>query len=147
MNAQQAYRELSQDRGFSHAANWLFVNKPGRATKLLKLRDYGYTNARLDLSSAIDDVLILTSENEIRRLTMKELDALKFSKGKPVFQKIVDPEHEANKAIVKSGVCPVCGRELRRNWSLAGWYQCSQFGAKPYRADPSKPSCDYQVFI
>lgn len=50
-------------------------------------------------------------------------------------------------AVVKGGVCPDCGRPLRRNLSLTGWYQCSQLGAVGFRADASKPSCDFQCFI
>ena len=48
--------------------------------------------------------------------------------------------------VVSLGVCPVCGRELRRNWSIAGWWQCSQFGAIGFRAEVDKPSCDWQGF-
>jgi len=49
-------------------------------------------------------------------------------------------------AIVSTGVCPDCGAQLRRNLSLTGWWQCSQLGAVTHRADPSMPSCDFQVF-
>lgn len=42
--------------------------------------------------------------------------------------------------------CPTCGRPLRRNLSLAGWYQCEQFGAVGFRKDAAKPSCDWQGF-
>lgn len=47
---------------------------------------------------------------------------------------------------VATGRCPTCGRELRRNTSMAGWYQCSQYGAVGFRADASQPSCDWQGF-
>lgn len=48
--------------------------------------------------------------------------------------------------IIASGVCPKCGTKLKRNLSLTGWYQCSQYGAETHRADPSKPSCSFQIF-
>ena len=50
------------------------------------------------------------------------------------------------RAVVATGVCPVCGRKLRRNLSLTGWWQCSQLGAETHRADPSQPSCNWQGF-
>lgn len=34
----------------------------------------------------------------------------------------------------------------RRNSSLAGWWQCAQFGAVGFRADSSKPACSWQTF-
>ena len=49
-------------------------------------------------------------------------------------------------AVVKTGVCPVCGMKLVRNSSLTGWWQCSQFGAETHRADPTRPSCSWQTF-
>ena len=49
-------------------------------------------------------------------------------------------------AIVKTGKCPTCGAPLRRNLSMAGWYQCSQLGAEGFRADKTKPSCSFQTF-
>lgn len=48
--------------------------------------------------------------------------------------------------IVSEGVCPDCGRKLRRNLSLSGWWQCSQLGAVGFRADASQPSCNWQTF-
>lgn len=48
--------------------------------------------------------------------------------------------------IVATGVCPQCGRKLRQNLSLTGWWQCSQFGAVGFRADAEQPSCDWQGF-
>lgn len=51
----------------------------------------------------------------------------------------------AAKAIVATGKCPTCGRVLRRNPSLTGWWQCSQLGAVGFRADASQPSCDWQT--
>jgi hypothetical protein len=52
----------------------------------------------------------------------------------------------AAQAVVQRGVCPVCGRTLRRNGALAGWWQCEQFGAVGYRADPATAECSFQTF-
>lgn len=52
---------------------------------------------------------------------------------------------EAQK-IVATGKCPCCGRGLKRNWSMAGWWQCVQFGAVGFRQDASQPSCTFQTF-
>lgn len=52
----------------------------------------------------------------------------------------------ANRAIVATGKCPKCGKPLRRNLALAGWYQCSQLGAEGFRADASLPSCSFDCF-
>lgn len=48
--------------------------------------------------------------------------------------------------IVASGKCPNCGSGLRRNLSMAGWWQCEQFGSEWFRKDPSRPSCSFQTF-
>jgi DNA repair exonuclease SbcCD ATPase subunit len=50
-------------------------------------------------------------------------------------------------AAVAAGKCPLCGRPIRRNLSLTGWYQCSQLGAEQFRADPTKPPCSWQGFV
>ena len=52
----------------------------------------------------------------------------------------------ATRVVVSSGKCPQCGATLRRNLALAGWWQCSQYGADGFRADSSKPSCSWQGF-
>ena len=54
--------------------------------------------------------------------------------------------HAAIQAIVTTGKCPDCGRPLRRNNSMTGWWQCSQLGAVGFRADPNQPSCNWQGF-
>jgi len=54
--------------------------------------------------------------------------------------------HEATQAVVASGHCPECGAGLRRNLSLAGWWQCEQLGADNFRKDAAKPSCSWQGF-
>mgnify|MGYP001612573920 FL=1 len=48
--------------------------------------------------------------------------------------------------IVATGKCPTCGRPLRRNLSMTGWWQCEQLGAETHRADPLLPSCNFQTF-
>lgn len=47
---------------------------------------------------------------------------------------------------VQSNRCPQCGRPVRRNLSITGWIQCSQFGADTHRADKSQPACPWQGF-
>ena len=54
---------------------------------------------------------------------------------------------ESGLAILATGKCPICGSPFRRNLALSGWYQCSQFGAVGFRADSTKPSCDYQIIL
>lgn len=49
------------------------------------------------------------------------------------------------RVIVASGECPHCGQGLRRNLSIAGWWQCVGFGAKGFRAADTKP-CGFQTF-
>lgn len=58
----------------------------------------------------------------------------------------MEAAREETRAIVARGTCPDCGRKLRRNLSLTGWWQCSQLGAEGFRADPTNPSCDWQGF-
>lgn len=50
------------------------------------------------------------------------------------------------KRFVATGKCPLCGSKLRRNLSLAGWYQCEQLGAEGFRARPTEPPCSFQCF-
>lgn len=58
----------------------------------------------------------------------------------------IEAAHAATRDIVASGKCPDCGGPLRCNLSITGWWQCKQFGAVGFRADASKPSCDWQGF-
>lgn len=50
------------------------------------------------------------------------------------------------RAVVASGKCPDCGETLRRNLSMAGWWQCAQFGAEGFRKDSAKAACNWQGF-
>lgn len=54
-------------------------------------------------------------------------------------------KEDARRAVA-TGRCPKCGREVRRNSSMTGWIQCSQFGAPEFRADAAQPSCEWQGF-
>lgn len=54
--------------------------------------------------------------------------------------------HAKTAAVVATGKCPDCGRPIRRNLSLTGWWTCSQRGAVGFRADVALPSCDWQGF-
>ena len=53
---------------------------------------------------------------------------------------------EATKQVVALGKCPDCGRGLKRNLSLTGWWQCEQLGAIGFRRFPELPSCGWQGF-
>ncbi len=50
------------------------------------------------------------------------------------------------KKTVATGVCPQCGAKLKRNNSLTGWWQCSQYGSECFRADATKLACSFQCF-
>lgn len=50
------------------------------------------------------------------------------------------------RGVVATGKCPTCGSKLRRNLSLAGWWQCEQSGAPTFRARPNDPPCGWQTF-
>lgn len=52
-----------------------------------------------------------------------------------------------NTRILESGCCPQCGAGFKRNLSLAGWWQCEQYGAQDRRKDPSKPACSFQMTV
>ena len=51
-----------------------------------------------------------------------------------------------SRAIVATGECPLCGSALRRNLSMAGWWQCEQLGADTHRARPNDAPCSWQTF-
>ena len=49
-------------------------------------------------------------------------------------------------ASVATGICPLCGAKLKRNLSLAGWWQCEQYGSIGFRARDTDPQCSWQGF-
>ena len=57
-----------------------------------------------------------------------------------------EARHAEARKVVATGKCPTCGESLRRNPSMAGWWQCAQLGAEGFRKDPSRPSCSFQTF-
>ena len=61
-------------------------------------------------------------------------------------KKIMEKAYAEANAIVATGVCPVCGKKLKRNYSLTGWWQCEQFGSEQFRKYPELPSCNFQIF-
>lgn len=65
---------------------------------------------------------------------------------KKCHQKRMSQIHSEIDSIVRSGKCPDCGKGLRRNLALSGWWQCEQFGDPQYRSNPDGPSCDWQGF-
>lgn len=65
--------------------------------------------------------------------------------GKCHDRRMAELQAEAQ-AVVSTGKCPTCGAGLRRNLSIAGWWQCDQYGAEGFRKDDSKPSCNFQCF-
>lgn len=58
----------------------------------------------------------------------------------------IERNHAEARAVVAAGVCPRCGAGLRRNSALTGWWQCEQYGATGFRANPDAPACSFQCF-
>ena len=56
--------------------------------------------------------------------------------------------HEQNRRIVSIGVCPDCGARLRRNNSIAGWWECGRRGLDRFREPEyrGQPDCNFQCF-
>ena len=54
----------------------------------------------------------------------------------------------ATARVVATGVCPQCGTGLRRNLSMAGWWQCDALGEPSFRRpeNRAKPACSWQGF-
>ena len=73
--------------------------------------------------------------------------------------KLAEDERRAKaKAVVHSGVCPLCGAPLVRNITIGGWYTCAAYGkpgsrgafdgtGKPHPEYDALPACGYQVFL
>ena len=47
--------------------------------------------------------------------------------------------------VVATGRCPECGQPLVRNSALAGWWQCSGYGAEGFRV-AGATHCSFQTF-
>lgn len=58
----------------------------------------------------------------------------------------VERDRQEARTAIQTNRCPQCGRPVRRNLSITGWIQCSQFGADTHRADKSQPACPWQGF-
>jgi ribosomal protein L37AE/L43A len=54
--------------------------------------------------------------------------------------------HSEARAIVATGKCPTCGRGLKANLAITGWWMCEQRGAVEFRKHADQPSCDFQTF-
>lgn len=65
---------------------------------------------------------------------------------KSCHRKHMEESHAKAQAVVATGKCPQCGAGLCRNLSMAGWWQCEQYGSEDFRKDPTKPSCSWQAF-
>lgn len=80
------------------------------------------------------------------RVLQPGLDALEADdRDRAALERTLAAQAETRR-IVATGVCPTCGGAIKRNLSLAGWYQCEQLGAVGFRKDASKPSCSWQGF-
>ena len=55
---------------------------------------------------------------------------------------------EAAQKIVSTGKCPDCGARLRRNSSMAGWWQCGRYGQDSFREAEyrGQKDCSFQCF-
>lgn len=60
-------------------------------------------------------------------------------------ERVERSRQEARDAI-QANKCPQCGRPVRRNLSITGWIQCSQFGSVGFRANAELPPCEWQGF-
>lgn len=75
----------------------------------------------------------------------KQEKALRKAEREAQRARIEKAQAEARK-IVATGACPDCGRPLRRNLSMTGWWQCEQLGAPGFRKDATLPPCSFQCF-
>ena len=58
----------------------------------------------------------------------------------------IEAAHRHSQTVVDANYCPQCGSKIRRNNSLAGWYQCEQYGSDKFRARPQDKPCSWQGF-
>ena len=87
----------------------------------------------------------------MRALALATLSSVRVARGEAAEEAAQRPaEHReaphAARAIVAAGRCPLCGAPLRRNTSVAGWWQCAQSGAPQWRERPADPPCGWQTF-
>ena len=90
-----------------------------------------------------------TAHNPVRMLSLVPAAKLAAAAGNPQFLAAYDlavSSLDAARAIVAAGRCPLCGAPLRRNTSVAGWWQCAQSGAPQWRERPADPPCGWQTF-
>jgi len=77
---------------------------------------------------------------------MRALKAAETRKRNAESKARIDAAQAEMRVHVARGVCPDCGRKLKRNMSIAGWWQCEQYGAVGFRKDPEQPHCGFQGF-
>ena len=77
-----------------------------------------------------------------------ERKAARLAKAKAQAESIarMNAARAETQRIVATGKCPTCGSALKRNSSIAGWWQCEQLGAETHRKRPTDPACSWQGF-
>jgi ribosomal protein L37AE/L43A len=104
--------------------------------------DWGKEEAVGEQAETLEQIADRVAPQGGKQAAMKAAKA----RAKQAAQARMDASYAEAERIVATGVCPQCGRNLRRNLSLTGWWQCSQLGAEGFRADASQPSCTFQTF-
>jgi hypothetical protein len=79
-------------------------------------------------------------------MPMSKTERRERREARKASQARIEAAQAETRAVVASGACPRCSGALRRNLALTGWWQCAQFGAIGFRADASKPACEWQGF-
>ncbi|OPZ63971.1 MAG: hypothetical protein BWY85_01420 [Firmicutes bacterium ADurb.Bin506] len=80
------------------------------------------------------------------RCTCGKVKAAEAHTCKACYIKARDARHAEARAIVATGVCPDCGLPLKRNLSLAGWWQCVRCTDYPAPEYAQYPKCSFQTF-
>jgi ribosomal protein L37AE/L43A len=78
-------------------------------------------------------------------MTLKQQHLAAKRQARIAAQERIARSIEAARLTVATGVCPECGQPLRYNNAMAGWWQCSGYGAEGFRAPGSTP-CSFQTF-
>lgn len=62
-------------------------------------------------------------------------------------ERIARAQNEA-RAHVARGTCPLCGRRLRHNLALTGWWMCGAHGEPSFRLPEyrDQAGCEFQCF-